>query len=191
MPEPFSQLSIQTFRLIIFPPTPETRPIFARNPIPAIRTKLAQKYFVIDPFALSATWVGSSFMVARGLFGVSFYFTLDVPVKAPSSTFIACVSWVVGSSRVRYKLWSTGAELLPYPLYTGQAIPPGGMLEIWTVPSASPAISSAWNLLCGNLVVPDSCLLSPSTGGILGESGVKQPILSPYPNQTLDQIFSG
>jgi hypothetical protein len=191
MPLPFSELSIQTYRLVIFPPTVDTRPIFSRNPIPAVRTKLAQRYFTVDSFSYSASWQGASFMIARGTFGVPYYFTLNVPVTPPSTSFIPCVSWVVGLSRVRYKLFSNGTEVLPYPLYSGQAIIPGAMLEIWTVQSSSPSLSSAWNLLCGNLVVPDSCLLSPSTGGPLGEAGVSSPTLSPYPYQTLDQLFSG
>lgn len=189
--QPFSQLSIGTFRLVHTIATPDTRPEFARNPIKAPSVRLQNSYFIIEPFSFTVAWPGASYDCARGQFGDSNWFTIQLPITKVSNTFVPCVMWVDPNTGnvIRYKLWKMIGEVLPYPTYTGQGIPPGAYLEIWTVQGQNPLLPMAWNLLVGNMVAPATCQLSPSTGPAIGDAGVSQPFLSPYP--TLSQLLSG
>lgn len=165
---------IGTFRLTWAASEADPRPNFVRNPIPAIPVTLLNGIWTLEPFSIAIpAWIGASYIVGQTSFTFDFdFFTIQVPIEAPSDTFLACVKWLDGDGVTvyRYKLWDNDTSMLIAPNYQGETIPNNAKLEIWSVQlSLIAAIPVAWNLLIGNLFIPDGANTSGSKN-ILGSN---------------------
>jgi len=115
---------------------------------------------ILGAFSMTAPspWPGAS--IAPGTLAVNpgFNFAFKLPIAAQSETFVPIIRWNNGSTYYRYKLWSTGDEIAPFPPYRGEKVPTAQnpTLEIWTVQGENPLMSASWYLDISPLELPDA-----------------------------------
>ena len=146
-----------------------------------------QRHYTLLCPAFSApqqTWGGASMVTAIISVPILVPYSFSFPVAIQSTTFIPVVKIINADLTVtRYKLWSTGTEILPVANYAGEAIPPGAIIEIWSVLGSNPAMTASWNLELGSVLAPfspnDFSSVPLTTGGICVIQAT-----------TLDQMFT-
>ena len=137
-------------------------------------TAARQRHYALTCPAFSApqkTWGGASMVTAVISVPISVPYSYSLPVAIQSTTFCPVVKIINADLTVtRYKLWSPGTELLPVANYAGEAIPPGAVIEIWSVLGSNPAMTASWNLELGSVLAPfspnDFSATPLTTGGI-------------------------
>lgn len=105
------------------------------------------------------TWPNASYAITELAAAAGFDYAFKVPVAAPNETFVAVIRTNVADVYTRYKLWTTGTEIVPFPLYGGELIAnaESPTLEIWIVQGElTAAVGTAWNLTIGLLSEPTS-----------------------------------
>ena len=73
-------------------------------------------------------------------------FQLKLPIP-DNAFYVLAVKWYNAGAVTRYKLWTTGTEVLSYPIYNGEVIPANCELEVWCCPNGLNLTVSAQNLL--------------------------------------------
>lgn len=105
------------------------------------------------------TWADASYALGTISANPGFDYAFVIPVVRQSLTFVPVIRWVVDGIYTRYKLWSTGAEMVPYELYDGQTVPTSAspVLEIWNVQGElTLAMATPWYLTISPLKTPTS-----------------------------------
>ena len=106
-------------------------------------------------------WPGASYVVANAQLSASANWSIVTPVSYPDG-FNACVAvrWTSGGGDVlRYKLWEDVGEVLAYPLYAGEVLPPTGVyLEFWCVNDGSSTmiLPADWDIKTAGLTLPST-----------------------------------
>lgn len=109
--------------------------------------------------AVAAAWPGASYAITTLPANPGFNYAFTLPITPAATTFVPVIRFNNGATYYRYKLWSTGTEMVPFELYAGQKIVSSynPVLEIWTVQgSLAPAMSAPWNLSIGFVTDPGS-----------------------------------
>lgn len=109
--------------------------------------------------AVTAAWPGASYAITTLPANPGFNYAFRLPITAQSSSFVPVIRFNNGATYYRYKLWTTGTEIVPFELYSGQKIVAGynPVLEIWTVQgSTTAAMSASWNMSIGFVTDPNS-----------------------------------
>ncbi len=71
--------------------------------------------------------------------------------------YIIAVRYSVDGVIVRFKLWSTGEEVLNWPLYVRETLPADAVFELWTCEdSTNPLVMSQVDLEIGILNIPET-----------------------------------
>ena len=127
-----------------------------RKAIPSRSARLRNSRLEIPGFTITTVaWAGASYVVALVSIPLTSPFTFTVPVDAQSEQFVPVVRWTVAGVVTRYKLWSTGTEILPVDLYSGETIPAGAELEIWAVQNETSITIDDWYLQLGIMSTPN------------------------------------
>lgn len=158
---------------------------------PAHCVSKVNRVLVVDAFDIPAEWIGASYIACvlsiDSTLSQSWEFRL--PVRKPSTaTFCPCISWIVSGVRLRYKLWEAVDEVLNYPLYAGEVIPVGAIIELWTVnDSSSISLGVQWKPAITLLDVP------AEADQLVGTNYATTPcsiFLTNYPPANLSQYFT-
>lgn len=159
--------------------------------IQAQRTEL-----VIPAFTLEAsTWAGASALLAEYAIGNTTKISLRKPIKAFGENFVAAVRWQSEGVYYRFVFWEDIDAVLYFPIYNGEVIAAGAVIEIWSVNTTeAPTLASAKVLESSVLVFPSecgSCCVQPSsqvllvqTGPIVLPPGVCNPFCDAVPSLT-------
>lgn len=115
---------------------------------------------VLPGFAYSyPEWAGASYAIGLLQANPGFNYAFRLPVQVQSETFVPVIRTNVGLIYTRYKLWTTGTEMIPYPLYAGEEISTDEfpVLEIWNVQGTLTAeMTEEWYLTLGLQSTPES-----------------------------------
>lgn len=100
-------------------------------------------------------WTGASQLIA------TFSPILDQPysitaIPAPPTNYVITVRFTTNGVTVRAKLWSTGTEVLYWPLYGYSSLPVDAVYELWTCSNTdSELITDQVDLEIGILTLPE------------------------------------
>lgn len=98
---------------------------------------------------------GASQIVAIYYPAITYLWSVRFPIVQPNNTFVAVLRYTSSGVTYRYKLWEDIGEILPqYNLYIGETMPVNTVIEIWSVPDLTAAISAQWVIKLGNLEDP-------------------------------------
>lgn len=114
--------------------------------IPAVSVGKSGNYISIPSFSYTGIiWKQASELVVQYNYTTTKNFVIsELPIKPAAANFIICIKFRVGTTVYRYKLWTTGTEILPFaPQYTGQLIKKNCVIEIWNVNDGGITVSSA------------------------------------------------
>jgi len=114
--------------------------------IPAVSVGKSGNYINIPAFSYTGIiWKQASELVVQYNYTTTKNFVIsELPIKPAEANFIICIKFRVGYTVYRYKLWTTGTEVLPFaPQYTGQLIRKNCVIEIWNVNDGGYTVSSA------------------------------------------------
>lgn len=116
--------------------------------------------YVLQAFTLPVpTWVGASDLLAEYALNNTASIAIKIPVKKFGANFVLAVRWKADDIYYRYVFWEDSLAVLYFPTYHGETIPPGGVLEIWSINSSSaPA-------LLENEILESSVLVFPANLG--------------------------
>lgn len=105
------------------------------------------QYLAVPAFTIDIpSWPGASY-ITHIISLPAADFQLLKPI-ADNAFYVLAVMWYSERSGVhRYKLWSTGTEVLSYPLYDNQVIPANTFLEVWCCSNGLNVEVPAQNLL--------------------------------------------
>lgn len=120
-----------------------------------IEPQLAQ--FLLPAFTLAVpAWAGASGILAQYPFNNTTPISLKLPIGSFGSNFIAAVRWMEQEDIfVRYLLFEHEDAVLYYPLYNGERMQPGAVLEIWSVDSlVAPTLEEDLTLYSSQLIFP-------------------------------------
>ena len=109
--------------------------------------------------------------------------SLRVPIRPPSTNFVAVVAYRFGPVVRRYKLWKNVGEVADFPLYLGETVESDARIEIWTVPNRSAVLPFVWKLPLTLLELPKT----PADKD--GTDIVAQACVVPYPAD-VDTLFT-
>jgi len=113
----------------------------------------------LGSFSFTApAWPGASFALGTIAANPGFNYAFKLPITAQNDTFVPVIRWNNGATYYRYKLWTTGAEVIPFGTYGGEKIPTAQspVLEIWTVNGENPVQADTWYLDISPLTDPQS-----------------------------------
>lgn len=156
-------------------PTRGNATLFSRK----IRTKL-----VLPAEEITNTWKGSSEIVRIFSYSNTEKLSIINAIYNGIPNYVPVVAWSNGDgTKTRYKIWWDVGEILYLPHYTGQIIPLGFDIEIWTT-NNNPIVLDNEELYLSKMILNTSalciCLLqehnflrvtTPSGTGILDENG--------------------
>ena len=108
----------------------------------------------------STEWTGASDLILEAPLGNTTSISFKYPITKFGINFILAVRWTSGGHTYRYALWEDEAAVFYYPVYSGQAIGPSAVLEVWTVNSTgAPLLLTAQTLYSS--VLNTSTICSP------------------------------
>jgi hypothetical protein len=116
-------------------------------------------FLALQSFAFSyEVWADASY--ALGTIGANpgFDYAFTLPVLRQSTAFVPVIRWNDGTTYYRYKLWTTGTEMVPYDLYAGETIPTAQnpVLEIWNVQGQLVLTMPSWTVEISPISTPSS-----------------------------------
>jgi hypothetical protein len=115
-----------------------------------------------------STWPGASYALGELAANPGFDYAFRLNIAAQSTTFVPVIRTGSGGNFTRYKLWTTGAEIVPFGLYGGEKISAAEnpTLEIWCVNGELTAeMAAPWLLDISKLEDPAS--LNDTEGSII------------------------
>lgn len=132
------------------------------------------------PFTIPyATGSGVSQAVAKYSLPFASPWTIRFPLASHPSNLLFVVRYVESGVTKRFKLWWGIGERLAVPYYTGQTIPAGAEIEIWTVNDQPAVLSSAYE-------IPIGLLESPTEPGDVAGTQIQGTLcVAPYPAASL------
>lgn len=123
-------------------------------------TAVGKSYAYIDlpvfSYSSDLDWKGASEIATQFNYAASQQFVLrNRPAKPAGVNYCLCVSYRVGNTVYRWKLWENAGEVLNVPLYGGQVIQPNFVLEVWTVLNVTIVTNAAaLRLFSGVVIIP-------------------------------------
>lgn len=139
---------------------------------------------VIPSFSLPGqSWLGASRLLLEYPIGNSNNFALRVPVAQFGENFVAAIRYVDDGTVVfRWKLFNDVDEILWYPVYAGETIGLGAVVEIWSVNTEdTPVLNELEILESSVLVFPSPCSVCCAVPGNSTLLVVRDPtIVYPY-----------
>lgn len=155
------------------------------------------RVLVVDTFSIPViVWPGSSYIAANLSIDATLTqsFAFRLPIRIPKVTgfaqanFCPAISWVVDGVRLRYKLWEDVGEHLTSPLYAGEVIPVGAIIEIWTTESADTVtLETQWRPCISLLDLPSD---ATKTEGTAYPTTLCSIFLKNYPPVALSEYFT-
>lgn len=126
----------------------------------------ARAQIQVEAFNYNVNWLGVSELLSSWDLNNTTAFSLKLPITAPNSTFLLCLSWEdEAGDTVRFKLWDGG--VLYYPIYNGERIQPDGRLEVWSIGPLTAALDETFTLYSSQLTEPDLCVCTPNNANPL------------------------
>jgi len=126
-----------------------------RGAIKACAAKRKNQTLLIPAFSYAyPSGAGASQIVAIYTVPIATHWTIRYPLARSYSTFAAVLRWVVSGVTFRVKLWQGTTEILPLPVYVGETVPAGTVIEIWTNASNPSTLSSDWTIPIGIMEQP-------------------------------------
>lgn len=128
---------------------------------------------IVPAFSFSLpVWEGASSFLGEMQFGNDYYFSFKTPIRQFGEGFVLAIRWRDDGVDYRMKLWEDVDEVLYYPLYDGERIGLGAVLEIWSVNSdAAPVNPAAYTLKSSLLAFPNgsccTCCSNPDVSQVL------------------------
>jgi hypothetical protein len=123
------------------PPTPSQ--LNFGTIIPAFLVDKVYGFITIPAFSHGGiTWKEASEIVTQFNYSASKNFILrEIPERPTGANFIPVISYRIGMTTFRYKLWSDGTEVINEELYNGQVIKKNFKIEIWNINGGSDTVS--------------------------------------------------
>jgi hypothetical protein len=113
----------------------------------------------LEAFSFSyEVWADASYALGTIAANPGFDYAFTLPIVAQSTAFVPVIRWNDGDTYYRYKLWTTGTEMVPYGLYAGETIPTAQnpVLEIWNVNGMLVMTMPAWTMEISSISTPVS-----------------------------------
>ncbi len=120
---------------------------------------IVRSFIIYGPyFSLNVpAWTGVSVKIANISIPAKVSYVLDTVLTVQSVKFLPTIAWFDEERTLfRYKLWTTGTEILNVPLYTGQLVPVGAVIEVWSVLGQPIAQVNEWYLAQTSVTAPNS-----------------------------------
>jgi hypothetical protein len=131
-------------------------------------TRPVRSRVTVTAFEYNSTWLGVSDLLASFSLQGGRRVSFKLPVDAPNDSFVLAVAWEEDGIYRRYKFWDGG--VLHYPLYNGESIPSGGLIEVWSTTIPTAGIDADFPLETSWLSEPAECAQSPVIPGGSGTS---------------------
>ena len=108
---------------------------------------------VIPAFSIFAgNWLGYAIELAEGQLNNASPFSFQMPIT-PVPSFGFAVRWAVGVQTFRLKLWPSAG--LYYPIYNGERIGIGAVLEVWQDDGYTTAVNPS------DIILPTTIMNQP------------------------------